>query len=545
MAASILHVDMDAFYASVEQAHKPSLRGKPVVVGGVGLRGVVSTASYEARVFGIRSAMPTAQARRLCPNAAYLYPRFGAYHAVSSVVMDLLRQLSPLVEPVSLDEAFVDLAASADGPPQTEAQALEVGRRLGAQIHAATGLTGSVGIGTSKLIAKVASEARKPAGVVVVPDGREQEWLDPLPVRALWGVGPATADRLRRVGVGTVADLRVLTRTDLVGLLGVSWGGSLYQLARGIDARKVEVERPTKSVSAEDTYPHDLIDQAETRTAVGHLVERVVARLRAADLTGRTVSVKARGHDFTTVTRAETFAAPTDDVRMIRAAALRLLGGAIEAATATSSGIRLLGVAVTGLADFSQGDLMAELEPDGFAVVDESASDDGSVEQQADEGSGGGAAAARSAAESEAEHVERAEDARSEPLSEQAGADEADAEKSHEALGPHTAQQMQEALEKTRTERAQPGGGVPALTLFGPVPVDLAARRWPPGLDVRHAQYGPGWVQGAGVGRVTVRFEGPGSPVGPVRTFAVTDPELEEVDSAEIAVEALASLAGP
>jgi DNA polymerase IV len=543
MAASILHVDMDAFYASVEQAHKPSLRGKPVVVGGVGLRGVVSTASYEARVFGIRSAMPTAQARRLCPNAAYLYPRFGAYHAVSSVVMELLRQLSPLVEPVSLDEAFVDLAASADGPPRTEAQAREVGRRLGAQIHAATGLTGSVGIGTSKLIAKVASEARKPAGVVVVPDGREQEWLDPLPVRALWGVGPATADRLRRVGVGTVADLRVLTRTDLVGLLGVSWGGSLYQLARGIDARKVEVERPTKSVSAEDTYPHDLIDQAETRTAVGHLVERVVARLRAADLTGRTVSVKARGHDFTTVTRAETFAAPTDDVRMIRAAALRLLGSAIEAATATSSGIRLLGVAVTGLADFSQGDLMAELEPDGFSPDDETVPDGGPAEPQAAEDTDEAAAATRSAAESEAERAEtaeHAEHARSGPSTELPKT--GDAEEAHVT---HTEQELQEALARTRAERAQPGGGVPALTLFGPVPVDLAARRWPPGLDVRHAQYGPGWVQGAGVGRVTVRFEGPGSPVGKVRTFAVTDPELEEVDSAEIAVEALAGRAIP
>lgn len=502
MAASILHVDMDAFFASVEQAHKPSLRGKPVVVGGVGLRGVVSTCSYEARVFGVRSAMPTAQARRLCPNAAYLYPRFGAYHKVSGVVMELLRDLSPLVEPVSMDEAFVDLAAAPGGAPRTEQEARELGRDLCRRIQAATGLTGSVGIGTSKLVAKVASDARKPAGVVVVPDGREQEWLDPLPVRALWGVGPATADRLRRVGVGTVADLRVLTRTDLVGLLGVSWGGSLYQLARGIDTRRVEVERPTKSVSAEDTYPHDLIDQAETRAAVGKLVERVVVRLRKADLTGRTVSVKARGHDFTTVTRAETFAAPTDDVRMIRAAALRLLGGAIEAATATSKGIRLLGVAVTGLADYSQGDLMAELEPDGFGDGDEDGSgdedDDGSAEP---------------------------------PTVGPDGHTSAGGEPSDEARGEQG--------------NGASAGEVPAMTLYGPVPVDLAARRWPPGLDVRHTAYGNGWVQGAGVGRVTVRFEGPATAVGPIRTFSVSDPDLAEIDSAEIAAEALAGRSGP
>ncbi|HEV2636912.1 MAG TPA: DNA polymerase IV [Actinocrinis sp.] len=513
MTTSILHVDMDAFYASVEQAHKPSLRGKPVVVGGVGLRGVVSTCSYEARVFGVRSAMPTAQARRLCPNAAYLYPRFGAYHKVSIVVMELLHELSPLVEPVSLDEAFVDLAAGPDGAPATPEQAQEVGRRLCRRILEATGLTGSVGIGTSKLIAKVASDARKPAGVVVVPEGSEQEWLDPLPVRALWGVGPATADRLRRVGVGTVADLRVLTRTDLTGLLGVSWGGSLYQLARGIDSRRVEVERPAKSVSAEDTYPHDLIDQAETRAAVGRLVERVVVRLRSADLTGRTVSVKARGHDFTTVTRAETFAAPTDDVRLIRAAALRLLGGAIEAATATSSGIRLLGVAVTGLADFSQGDLMAELDPDGLA---------GDSDGDGADGEGG------------------------------PGPDQLDLLADEQTLlssaSPGDAPSEDPAYAQALADAGGPAsvlGEVPAMTLYGPVPVDLAARRWPPGLDVRHAEYGPGWVQGAGVGRVTVRFEGPNTAVGRVRTFSVSDPDLAQVDSAEIAAEALAGRGGP
>lgn len=464
---------MDAFYAAVEQQHKPSLRGKPVIVGGVGLRGVVSTASYEARVFGVRSAIPTALARRLCPNAAYLYPRFPAYHAVSTVVMDLLRALSPLVEPVSLDEAFVDLAAMPGGAPQDAAQVREIAQELRERITRSTGLTASVGAGTSKLIAKVASEAEKPDGCVIVPVGGELAWLDPLPVRALWGVGPATADRLRRIGVGTVAELRVLTETDLVGLLGVAWGGMLFRLARGADARAVEPERQTKSISAEDTYPHDLADRMAMRAAVTELAERVVRRLRASGHTGRTVTVKARGHDFTTVTRSETLGAPTDDGRLIVEAAIRLLDGAVPAATVSSTGIRLLGVGMSGLADYAQGDLVSELEfaDDALAVTD-------------------------------TDPIDGAE--------EEAGA-----------------------------EAAQ----VPAVTLFGPVPVEHTARRWLAGQDVRHAQRGPGWVQGAGVGRVTIRFEGPGTEPGRIGTFWADDPDLEAVDAADVAREALELLA--
>jgi DNA polymerase IV len=477
---SIMHIDMDAFYAAVEQAHKPSLRGKPVVVGGVGLRGVVSTASYEARRFGIRSAIPTALARRLCPNAAYLYPRFGAYHAVSSVVMEVLRSTSQLIEPLSLDEAFVDLAATPAGEPADERDAREIAERVREQIHAATGLTASVGIGTSKLIAKVASEARKPDGCFVVPAGTEQQWLDPLPVRALWGVGPSTADRLHRIGVATVADLRALTTPDLTGLLGSSWGALLYRLARGIDERVVEGARPTKSVSTEDTYPYDLTDRAAIREAVTELAERMVRRMREGGHTARTVTVKARGHDFTTVTRSETFGAPTDDGALIRQAAMRVLDDAVAAATASVPGIRLLGVAATGLADFAQGDLVAELD----------AQTGGSLA-----GDPGGLA------------------------------------------GP------------------PPGGGevggvggagglpIPAVTLFGPVPVDLAARQWLPGQDVRHAERGPGWVQGAGVGRVTVRFEASDSPPGRIGGFRVDDPDLEPVDAGEVARTALEALA--
>ena len=359
---SILHLDMDAFFAAVEQRHKPSLRGKPVVVGGVGLRGVVSTASYEARAYGIGSAMPTALARRRCPNAAYLFPRFGAYHEVSQVVMGLLRELSPLVEPQSLDEAFVDLDAMPGGGPETVEDVRRLARRIGGQVAERTGLTASVGAGTSKLIAKVASEAEKPVGCVVVPAGAEQQWLDPLPVRKLWGVGPATADRLARLGAGTVEQLRSLSGNELVGLLGNAWGGQLHRLARGVDEREVSSERETKSVSVEDTYPHDLMDRPAIRAALTELAERVVRRLRESGHTGRTVTVKARGHDFTTVTRSETMAAPTDDPRLLIPAALRLVDGAAEAATGHMHGIRLLGVGISGLAEYAQGDLVAELE---------------------------------------------------------------------------------------------------------------------------------------------------------------------------------------
>lgn len=475
-APSVLHVDMDAFYAAVEQQHKPSLRGKPVIVGGVGLRGVVSTASYEARAFGVRSAIPTALARRLCPNAAYLYPRFPAYHAVSTVVMGVLRELSPLVEPVSLDEAFVDLVALPGGEPRDAAQVREVAEGLRARIAQRTGLTASVGAGTSKLIAKVASDAEKPDGCVVVPVGGELAWLDPLPVRALWGVGPATAERLRRIGVGSVAELRVLTETDLVGLLGAAWGGMLYRLARGMDARAVEPERPTKSISAEDTYPHDLADRAAMRAAVTELAERVVRRLHASGHTGRTVTVKARGHDFTTVTRSETLRAPTDDGRIVVEAAIRLLDDAVPAATVSSTGIRLLGVGMSGLADYAQGDLISELD------------DAGSHDAGPDD------------------------TGRDEKLS-------ADAE----------------VAEEEETENTS----VPAVTLFGPVPVDRTARRWLAGQDVQHAHRGRGWVQGAGVGRVTIRFEGPGTEPGRIGTFRADDPDLEPVDAADVAHEAL------
>ncbi|MEU8547947.1 DNA polymerase IV [Streptomyces roseoverticillatus] len=444
-APTILHLDMDAFYASAEQAAKPSLRGKPVVVGGIGPRGVVATASYEARVFGVRSAMATAQARRLCPNAAYLTPRFSLYRDISEVVMGLLRALSPLVEPLSLDEAFVDLEAG--GVEPTTAAVRAVGERLRRDIRAATGLSGSVGLAASKMLAKIASEDAKPDGLLLIEPGTELEMLRPMSVRVIPGVGPATAETLRRAGINTVAETAEAGEAELVRLLGKAHGSGLYALATGHDDRPVVAERDAKSVSVEDTFEEDLTDRTRVQLEIARLADRCVQRLRAAGRSGRTVVIKVRSYDFSTLTRSETLRGPTDDPAVVREAAARLIDG-----VDTTTGVRLLGVGVSGLADYTQEDLFA---------------------QAASEASSAAAAAAADAA---------------------GGA------------------------EPARGSGEEPGEDAGAVE---------RPRRWLPGLDVHHAEYGAGWVQGSGVGRVTVRFETPWSEPGRVRTFAVGDPDLE------------------
>ncbi|MFD5099182.1 DNA polymerase IV [Streptomyces albidochromogenes] len=451
-APTILHLDMDAFYAAAEQAAKPSLRGKPVVVGGTGTRGVVATASYEARRFGVHSAMPVAQARRLCPNAAYLMPRFALYRSVSEQVMELLGRLSPLVEPLSLDEAFVDLEAG--GVADDSASARRAGELLRADIKAVTGLTGSVGLAGSKMLAKIASEQAKPDGLVLIEPGTERELLGPMPVRVLPGVGPATGEHLRRAGMTTVADLAEAGEDELVRLLGKAHGVSLYRMAVGHDERPVVAERDAKSVSVEDTFEVDLHDRVRVRSEVVRLSDRCVQRLRAAGRSGRTVVLKVRRYDFSTLTRSETLRGPTDDPAVVREAAGRLLES-----VDTTGGVRLLGVGVTGLADFTQEDLFAQ--------------------------------AAGELAEAEAE---------------------AEAGVAGEAAG--TAE----------------GGGGAGEPVAPPVPEPEPRRRWLAGQDVRHTEYGAGWVQGSGVGRVTVRFEEPTSPPGRVRTFPVDDPDLSPSD---------------
>jgi DNA polymerase-4 len=353
--ASVMHLDLDAFFASVEQRDKPSLRGRPVVVGGVGGRGVVSTASYEARKYGVRSAMSTREARSRCPHAAFLNPRFHAYRDSSVKVMEVLRDVSPLVEPMSLDEAFVDLAP-AGLASYDDATVRALAEEILARVTEVTGgLTASVGIGTSKFIAKVASDLDKPGGLVIVGAGTERDLLRPMHVTVIPGVGPATAERLRRAGISTVADLERVSEDELVRLLGNAHGHGLFQLARAQDDRPVVSERETKSVSVEGTYDTDLTDPRLMQGLVGRQALSVAERLRANGLSGRTITLKVRLHDFTTLSRSTTLPAPTDAGSVISRLARRLLGE-----LDLTGGVRLLGVGVSGLADWIQDDLFGD-----------------------------------------------------------------------------------------------------------------------------------------------------------------------------------------
>ncbi|GAB2759068.1 DNA polymerase IV [Nocardioides salsibiostraticola] len=355
--ASILHLDLDAFFASVEQRDKPSLRGKPVIVGGTGGRGVVATASYEARVYGVRSAMSGREARARCGHAAFLSGRFHAYREASNAVMAVLRSASPAVEPLSLDEAFVDLAQSADPPDLDDLDAItQFAEDLRQRVREVTGgLTASVGLGTSKFIAKIASELDKPDGLTLVAPGTERDLLRPMKASVIPGVGPATTERLRRAGLHTVADLEGVGLDELIGLVGKAHGASLHELCRARDDRPVLAERETKSVSVEGTYETDLTDRRLMQGLLTKQAGEVAARLRANGFSGRTVSIKVRLHDFTTISRSSTLDSPTDSTSTVARLATGLL-----ADLDTSGGVRLLGVGVSGLADWIQDDLFGD-----------------------------------------------------------------------------------------------------------------------------------------------------------------------------------------
>ena len=333
--ASILHVDLDAFYASVEQLLDPSLRGRPVVVGGLGPRGVVAAASYEARPYGVQSAMPMAHARRAIPDAVFLAPRFPEYERFSGLVMEILRSITPLVEPISLDEAFLDVTGArrrlGDGPA--------VGRYARTRILEETGLVASVGVATTKFLAKIASDMAKPDGLLVVEAGDEDAFLHPLPLGRLWGVGPATLARLEALGVRTVGDVAKLPEATLVTALGASHGSHLSQLAHNIDEREVTPERVTKSIGNEETFPRDVRSRAELEREIVRLADRVAGRLRHAGLEARTITLKVRFADFRTITRARTEPEPTALSTDITTIARELL-----AAVDVAKGIRLLGI---------------------------------------------------------------------------------------------------------------------------------------------------------------------------------------------------------
>ncbi len=332
---------MDAFYASVEILDNPELAGKPVVVGGSERRGVVAASSYEARRYGIHSAMPMARAKRLCPHAVFLPVRMSRYREVSDCIFAIFGRFTPLVEPVSIDEAFLDVTASVRlfGAPEAIARAIK------AAVRAETGLTVSAGVAPSKLVAKIASDLRKPDGLTVVRRGKVTEFLAPLPVEKLWGVGAVTQEALRRMGVATIGELSRVAPAVLGAKFGEN-GLHLHRLANGIDDRDVETGRDAKSIGHEDTYDADIRELAAIRKEILDLADRVASRLRSHGVKGRTVTLKVKYADFTAITRAATLSRPTDDGGEIHRSAIALLAK-------TEAGrrpVRLLGISVSRLA---------------------------------------------------------------------------------------------------------------------------------------------------------------------------------------------------
>lgn len=351
----ILHVDMDAFYASVEEREQPELAGRPVIVGGTPEgRGVVAAANYEARKYGVHSAMPAATALRLCPHAVVLRPRMDFYASVSAQIRTIFERYTPLVEPLSLDEAFLDVT----GSEALFGTSVEIGRRVKREIREELRLTASVGIAPNKFLAKIASDLEKPDGFVVVEPGTEQQFLDPLPIGRLWGVGRATNREFEKLGVRTIGQLRALPDESLHAKFG-RHGDHLWQLAHAIDPRKVVPDREAKSISHETTFATDIRDMEALRGWLLHLTELVAQRLRQHELRGSTVQIKVRYGDFQTVTRAESLPQPTNVTDEIWEVASRLLATRLPDRPLK---VRLLGVGVSNLG--SAGSLQPTLFPD-------------------------------------------------------------------------------------------------------------------------------------------------------------------------------------
>lgn len=368
---TVLHVDMNAFYAAVEVLLDPSLAGKPVIVGGTGARGVVASCSYEARAYGVRSAMPSVRARRLCPHAVFLPGRFDAYNEHSKRIHAVFAEFTPLVEGIALDEAFLDLT----GGRRLFGDGGTAGVAVRQRILDAVGLSCSVGVAPSKLLAKLASEEAKPPtparpgeppapprppspgarivaeGVVAIDPGQELAFLHPLPVRALWGVGPATFQRLSRYGVATVGDLARLPEATVVAALGPSLGRHLHELAWARDERPVTPDRPLKSIGHEETFATDHHATTTLVTELVRMADAVASRTRAAGVAGRTVQLKLRFADFRTVTRSRTLPDPVDTAPVVLDTARALLEEPELAALVEERGVRLLGVSLANLVE--------------------------------------------------------------------------------------------------------------------------------------------------------------------------------------------------
>ncbi|MGV9415118.1 DNA polymerase IV [Nocardia sp. NPDC003693] len=436
-------MDMDAFFASVEQLTRPTLRGRPVLVGGMGGRGVVAGASYEARVFGARSAMPMHQARRLVGvNGVVVPPRGAVYAELSSQVFETMRTRIPVLEQLSFDEAFGEPAELSGATP---AEVLDFCESLRALVLARTGLVASVGAGSSKQLAKIASDMAKPDGVRVISPAEQQGFLAALPVRRLWGIGPVAESRLRTLGIETVGALAALPESEVASILGTGIGPTLHRLARGIDERPVAERAEAKQISAETTYETDIVSLAQLRPAIEAMAASAHRRLGADGRAARTVVLKLKRADMSIVTRSSTLPYATEDLATLTAAAQRAAVDPVQLGP-----IRLVGVGFAGLSEIRQESLFPEL--DQRVIVDEPGSDEPAVAPSAVE------------------------------------------------------------------------------PVAAPVARSYLTQSFYPGLDVEHPEFGHGWVQGAGHGVVTVRFETRSSGPGPARTFAAADPLLTKAD---------------
>ncbi|MHA3022089.1 DNA polymerase IV [Mycobacterium sp. BMJ-28] len=422
---------MDAFFASVEQLTRPTLRGRPVLVGGLGGRGVVAGASYEARVFGARSAMPMHQARRLVGAPAVVLPPRGAVYGVASGrVFDTVRSVVPVLEQLSFDEAFGEPAELAGAGPAEVERFCEA---LRAKVSAETGLVASVGAGSGKQVAKIASGLAKPDGIRVIDRSRERTLLDGLPVRRLWGIGPVAGEKLNRLGIETIGAFAALTDGEVADILGGTVGPALHRLARGIDDRPVAERAEAKQISAESTFAEDLRTLDQLRDATGPIGEHAHRRLTKDGRGARTVTVKLKKSDMSTLTRSATLPYATTDAATLISTARRLLLDPVEVGP-----IRLVGVGFSGLSPVQQESLFPDLDQSGDDIAE------------------------------------------------------------------------------------QPAPAPPTIA--------AALTPWRIGDDVSHARYGHGWVQGAGHGVLTVRFETRASGPGVARTFAADDDEITRAD---------------
>jgi DNA polymerase-4 len=355
----IIHIDMDAFYASVEQRDNPDLRGKPVAVGGSSKRGVVAAASYEARAFGVRSAMPSVTAQRQCPDLIFVKPRFEAYKAVSRQIRDIFTRYTDLIQPLSLDEAYLDVTHDKQGI----GSAVKIAKAIRAAIRQETGLTASAGVSYNKFIAKLASDQNKPDGMCVILPDQGPEFVASLPVRRFHGVGPRTAEKMAKLGVNTGADLAFKDEAWLAQHFG-SWGDYLFWAARGIDHRPVIANAVRKSIGAESTYFDDKRSAAELHDALEEIINVVWDRIERSQAQGRTLVLKARFSDFRTITRSRTVGQALTD----RAAIAQLGHALLEQILPVEMGVRLLGLTLSGLVDLNE--IAHGAEPQGQFTFD-------------------------------------------------------------------------------------------------------------------------------------------------------------------------------